>query len=168
MPKTATVPVRQDTRPEQRPAATPRLGSLRDEIDRLFEAFEPRLWFDRPFGALSGMAAPLSPVMDLAENGKSYSVKMELPGIDPEKIEIKLSNGTLTVSGEKEEEKDEEGEDYHLSERSWGSFRRSIRLPDDVDRDAIEATCANGVLTVRLPKTAAAMAAEKTISVKAA
>ena len=168
MPKTTSVPVRQDAHPEARPATPSRLGGLRDEIDRLFDAFEPRHWFERPFAALSGIAGTLSPAMDLTENGSSYALRMEVPGIDPGRIEVKLSNGTLLVSGEKTEEETEQGEDYHLSERRWGSFRRSLRLPEDVDRDKIEASCANGVLTVKLPKSAAAIAAEKTIDVKAA
>lgn len=172
MPKTTSVPVRQDARPEARsearPAVPSRLGGLRDEIDRLFDAFEPRQWLEHPFAALSGIAGTLSPAMDLTENGSSYALRMEVPGIDPGRIEVKLSNGTLFVSGEKTEEKMEEGEDYHVSERRWGSFRRSIRLPGDVDQEKIEASCANGVLTVRLPKSAAAIAAEKTIDVKAA
>lgn len=170
MPKTTSVPVRQDTRPEPRDVGlTPwtRLGSFRDEIDRLFGGFEPRQWFDRPL-AMFGASDALVPAMDLTENGSSFQVSMELPGIDPSKVEVKLANGTLTVSGEKDEETKEEGEDYHVSERRWGSFRRTVSIPDHVDRDRIEASHANGVLTIKLPKTAEAKAAERTIQVKAA
>jgi HSP20 family protein len=169
MPKTTSVPVRQDTRPEARDVGlTPwsRLGTFRDEIDRLFGSFEPRQWFDRPLAMLSAADA-LVPAMDLTENGSSYQVSMELPGIDPAKVEVKLTNGTLTVSGEKEEESKEEGEDYHVSERRWGSFRRTVAIPDHVDRNKIEASHANGVLIIKLPKTAEAKAAERTIKVKA-
>jgi len=170
MSKTTSVPVRQDTAPERRaPALMPwsRLGSLRDEIDRMFGSFEPGSWFDPPF-VLTAAKQALMPAMDLTENGSSYAITLELPGIDPAKVEVKLANGTLTVSGEKEEETTDEGEDYHVSERRWGSFRRSVRLPDHVDRDRIEAQFANGVLKIVLPKTAEAKAAEKKIEVKAA
>jgi HSP20 family protein len=170
MAKTTSVPVRHETRAEPRvPALAPwsRLGVLRDEIDRLFGSFEPGAWFDRPF---MSPAVPdmLVPAMDLTENGAGYALKMELPGIEPGKVDVKLANGTLTVSAEKTEETKEEGEDFHVSERRWGSFRRSVRIPDDVDREHIEANCANGVLSISLPKSEAAKAAEKTIKVKAA
>lgn len=169
MTKTTSVPVRQDSRSEARETGlTPwsRLGGLRDEIDRLLGGFGTP-WFDRPFAGLSDSGA-LSPAMDLTENGSCYLVRMELPGIDPAKVEVKLTNGTLTVSGEKEEETRDEGEDYHISERRWGSFRRSVRIPEEVDRDKIEASHANGVLTVTLPKSEKAKAAERKIAVKAA
>lgn len=170
MPKTTSVPVRQDTGPQSRDVGlTPwsPIGSFRDEIDRLFGSFEPRQWFDRPL-AMLGAADALIPAMDLTENGSGYQVSIELPGIDPAKVAVKLANGTLTVSGDKEEETKEEGEDYHVSERRWGSFCRMVTIPDHVDRDKIEASHANGVLTIKLPKTAEARAAERTIEVRAA
>ena len=169
MTKTTSVPVRQDPRTEARETGLPpwsRLGSLRDEIDRLLGGFDAP-WLDRPF-AMLGAQGTLTPAMDLTENGSCYLVRMDLPGIDPAKVEVKLTNGTLTVSGEKEEEKKEEGEDYHISERRWGSFRRSVRIPEEVDRDKIEASHANGVLTLTLPKSEKAKAAERKIEVKAA
>jgi HSP20 family protein len=170
MAKTTSVPVRQETRAESRlPALAPwsRLGTMRDEIDRLFGSFEPAAWFDRSF-LMPAVPDMLVPAMDLTENGSGYTLKMELPGIEPGKVDVKLANGSLTVSGEKTEETKEDADDYHLSERRWGSFRRSVRLPDDVDREHIEASHANGVLTISLPKSAEAKAAEKTIKVKAA
>jgi HSP20 family protein len=170
MTKTTSVPVRQDTSPglrERSPMPWSRLGTLRDEIDRMFGDFNPGAWFESPF-ALPATTQALMPAMDLTENGSSYAVSLELPGIDPAKVEVKLTNGTLVVSGEKEEQTTDEGEDYHVSERRWGSFRRMVRLPDHVDQDRIEAQFSNGVLKITLPKTAAAKAAEKTIEVKAA
>ncbi len=83
-------------------------------------------------------------------------------------VEIKLSNHTLTIKGEKSEEKEDKRKDYYLSERRYGSFQRSFQLPEGVDADKIEARFANGVLSVKLPKTAEAKKAEKTIAVKAA
>lgn len=173
MQKKTKVPVKHDT------ASTPRaselgpwtgFGGLRDEIERLFDAFEPRLWFDRsPLGAGAGRSEMvLRPSIDLTENDGAYAVTMELPGLDPEEIHVKISNGMLTISGEKSQEKEEEKNDYHLSERRWGSFHRAIRLPENTDEDKIEAQYAKGVLTISLPKSEAALASEKTIAVKAA
>ncbi|MBY6069428.1 Hsp20/alpha crystallin family protein [Leisingera aquaemixtae] len=173
MTRKAKVPVARETAPAQRsPALSPwgGFGTLREEMERLFDAFEPRSWFSREgpdFGSLRTEMA-LSPAIDLTENGTEYSVTAELPGLDPESIEVKTSNGTLSISGEKTEEKQEDEPSYHLSERRWGSFFRSVRLPDNIDQDKISATFSNGVLTVHLPKSEAAIASEKKIAVKAA
>lgn len=144
-----------------------RLGGLRDEIDRLFDAFEPRHWFDPPFGALPAVPAPLQPAMDLTETGEAYVLRLEVPGIDADKIAVRLANGTLFVSGKKAEEQVADDADCHVSERRWGSFRRSVRLPPDIDRDRIEARSDKGVLTIHIPKSAAARVAERTIPVTA-
>ncbi len=169
--KPANVPVAQDTGSPEHPVS-PWTGftSLRDEIERLFDAFEPRQWFDRRSAAsgLAGREFPLCPAVDLTENEKSYSVTAELPGLEPDAIQVKVSNGTLTISGEKTEQKEEHDTSHHLSERRWGSFQRSIRMPENVDTDKIDAKFSNGVLTIQIPKSAAALASEKTISVKAA
>ncbi|TIP96679.1 MAG: Hsp20/alpha crystallin family protein, partial [Mesorhizobium sp.] len=100
--------------------------------------------------------------------GKEYEITAELPGIDERNVEIKLANRTLTIKGEKTEEKEEKDNDYYLSERRYGSFQRSFQLPEGVDADKIDASFAKGVLTVKLPKTAEAQKAEKKITVKAA
>ncbi len=96
----------------------------------------------------------------------SYEVTAELPGMDPSNITVKFSTGTLTIKGEKKEEKEEKGKDYVLSERRWGSFQRSFRVPTSIDEEKIEATFSNGVLTIVLPKSAEAQQAEKTIDIK--
>jgi len=171
MTKTSEIAVKRDTaappRGSKMPATWPPFASLRDEIDRLFESFEPRGWFARlpePFQADAGLV----PAMDLIEKNGGYQIAAELPGMEPEKVEVKLAGGLLTIKGEKSEERDEEQKDYHLSERRYGMFQRSVRVPDDVDADKIEAKFANGVLTVTLPKSETAKAAEKKIEVKAA
>ena len=149
--------------------------SLRREIDRLFDEFHPFGWrlptarsiFDFETPRLRGEWA-VAPAMDLVERETEYEVTAELPGIDEKNVEIKLANRTLTIKGEKKEEKEEKQKDYYLSERRYGSFQRSFALPDSVDADKIEANFAKGVLTVKLPKTAEAQKAEKKIEVKAA
>jgi len=96
------------------------------------------------------------------------SRRVALPGLEQKDVEVRLSNGTLIIKGEKREEKDERQKDYYMSERRYGTFMRSFRLPDTVDTDKIEARFANGVLTVRLPKSAEARQNEKKIEIKAA
>ena len=83
-------------------------------------------------------------------------------------IELVVSGDTVTLKGEKKQEKEHKDKSYTLSERSYGSFRRSFSLPDGIDRDKISAEFGKGVLTVKLPKTAAAAAEPKKIDVKAA
>lgn len=149
--------------------------SLRREVDRLFDDFHPFGWrlpsrtaFDLEIPKFSRAAWQVAPAMDLVEKEKEYEITAELPGIDEKNVEIKLSNHTLTIKGEKKEEMEEKDKDYYLSERRYGSFQRSFRVPDGVDADKIEATFTKGVLTVRLPKTAQAQKADKKIEVKAA
>ena len=147
--------------------------SLRREVDRLFDDFRPFNWRlpSRVFGFEASRPARLewevAPAIDLAEKEDSYEITAELPGIDEKNVEIKLANHTLTINGEKSEEKEEKRKNYYLSERRYGSFQRSFQLPEGVDADRIEATFAKGVLKVNLPKTAEAKA-EKKITVKAA
>lgn len=148
--------------------------SLRREIDRLFDNFHPFDWrlpskvlgVEVPRIAPAGW--PVAPAIDLVEKDDGYEISAELPGLDDKDVEIKLANGTLTISGEKSEEKEEERKDYYLSERRYGSFQRSFRLPEGVDADRIDASFAKGVLKVKLPKTAEARKAERKIAVKAA
>jgi HSP20 family protein len=120
------------------------LFGLRREIDRLFE------------DTVSGRGgATWMPPVNVRESGNEISLDIELPGINPDNVEITVENGMLTISGEKREERkeDEEGR-YHLVERSYGSFSRSFTLPQGVDEEQIDAEFQNGLLTVRIPKAA--------------
>lgn len=165
------VEVRKDAAADVPDKQTP-LSSLRQEIDRLFDDFDPWSWpamaRDRWPSAMRMLSEmPPVPAMDLVESDGHYEVSAELPGLDPENIDITVAAGTLRIKGEKREESDRKEKDHHVSERRYGSFQRVMRLPEDADADAIEATCAKGVLTVRIPKSAAAKADEKKISVQA-
>jgi HSP20 family protein len=148
--------------------------SLRREIDRLFDDFRPFDWrlpsrmlgFEVP--RMSRAEWPVAPAMDIIEKEDAYEITAELPGLDDKNIEIKLSNNTLTIMGEKSEEKEDQQKNFYLSERRYGSFQRSFPLPDGVDADKIDAKFSKGVLTVKLPKTAAAKKAEKKITVQTA
>lgn len=150
------------------------LGSLRREVDRLFEGFDRDFWRS-PFRSSIFETAPLwretelaVPAVDIVEKDGAYEVTAELPGMDEKDIEVKLANGGLTITGEKQEEKEEKRKDYHLHERTYGSFERYFTVPDGVDRDKIEASFKKGVLTVTLPKKPEAIKPEKKIEVKAA
>jgi HSP20 family protein len=150
--------------------------SLRREIDRVFDSFNwgswgfpfarSRLGFEMP--SLRSASVEIAPAVDVAEKDKEYEITAELPGLDEKNIEVKLANGMLTIRGEKKEEKEEKQTDYHLSERSYGSFMRSFQLPEGIDEGKIEASFVKGVLTVKVPKSTQALKNEKTISIKAA
>lgn len=96
--------------------------------------------------------ATLGLALDIAESENEYVVKASLPGINLNDLEITYINNTLTIKGEVREEQELQEARYHLRERSYGSFARSITLPAGVDSDKIEANYEAGVLTLRLPK----------------
>ncbi|WP_297300351.1 Hsp20/alpha crystallin family protein [uncultured Methylovirgula sp.] len=147
--------------------------SLRQEIDRLFEDFGRDFWVS-PFRSLRDIESSMrrenwasAPAVDIVENDKAFEVTAELPGMDEKSIDVQVANGGLTIKGEKHEETEEKRKDYFLRERRFGSFERSFRLPEGVDKDKIEAVFKKGVLTVTLPKSAEAQKAAKKIEVKA-
>ncbi len=131
---------------------------MRDVMDRLMDD-----GFHRPFGGIWDVES--IPTMDLYQTADSVVVKMGLPGVKPEDIQISVANGVLTIRGEVKEEKEEKEKTYHLRERRYGSFSRSVSLPSNVSADKSDAEFENGVLTLTLPKAEEAKA--KTIVVKA-
>lgn len=139
------------------------LKAFQREFNRLFDDF-----FGTPmlFGG-AGTFAPM-PRVDVSESDGAYVVSAELPGIDEKDVEVVLADNVLTIRGEKRAEREEKDRNYYLSERSFGSFRRAIPLPAEIDEDKVEAQFTNGVLTVRLPKSAEAQAKTRRIEVKAA
>jgi len=115
-----------------------------------------RLW-DEFFGPGRRALRPVAeeewfPAVDVSESDDKITVKAEVPGMEAKDIEISMVGDTLTIKGEKKSEREEKGETYHMVERSYGSFCRSLRVPAVVDADKVEATYKNGVLTVVLPK----------------
>lgn len=135
--------------------------SLQREMNRLFDdAF-------RGVPAVAGNGKALAPSMDVKETDRSIVVQAELPGVDQKDLDVSYADGVLTIKGEKKAEKEESKAGYHLTERSYGSFYRSLVI-DDVDADKIEAHFDKGVLTVALPKLAAPQAKTKKIDVRAA
>lgn len=123
---------------------------LRDEVEHMFDEF-PARW-----PALQGASRPTSsipvPAVELIENDDSYKVSVEVPGIDPEDIDLSVQQDMLIVKGEKREEFSESDRNNARSERSYGCFERHITLPADADLESIEANSKNGVITIEIPR----------------
>jgi len=120
---------------------------LRREMDDLFDRF----FGNWPFraGTTNGEHWP---ALDIGEDGGNLVVKAELPGLKADEVEINVMGDVLTISGEKKDEKENQSENLFYRERRYGSFRRTVQLPANVDADHVEARFADGVLTVSLPK----------------
>ncbi len=157
------------------PEAWAPFASLRREVDRLFDDFDGgffrsfrRSAFDiAPFWRREA-EWPAMPAVDVTDTEKAYEIAADLPGMDEKNVEVKVSNGVLTIKGEKQDEKEEKKKDYYVRERNYGSFERSFQVPEGVDADKIDASFKKGVLTVTLPKKPEAQKAAKKIEVKAA
>ena len=164
-----TPPSPSETRPSA--IASPFLN-LREDVDRLFDSFfltplSRRLLDMDPFHRRGMLTGEVTPRMDVVETEATIEVTAELPGIAEKDIDISVGEGVVTIRGEKKMERDEKKGDYHLSERSFGSFARSFRLPENVDEDAIEASFDKGILTMTLPKKEKSLPERKKIEVKA-
>jgi HSP20 family protein len=136
---------------------------FRDEMNRLFDNFF-RGFEIEPFETRLGT---FSPSVNVVEDEKEIRVSAELPGINEKDIDVSLSRDSLTIRGEKKEEKEDKGKNYYRMERSYGSFTRTIPLPTEIDTDKVKAQFKKGILTVTLPKTAKAIKETKKIPVKA-
>jgi HSP20 family protein len=124
-----------------------RLSTLGDEIDRLFDA--PLAELARSSQLLSGW----TPALDLHEDKDALTVKVELPGMKKEDIEISLHEGSLSISGERKSEKEFKDAEVYRAERFVGRFQRTVTLPAPVAADKARADYKDGVLTITLPKT---------------
>lgn len=130
------------------------------DIDELWERFFRELSTIEPF------RQEWVPSLDVSETENNIVVKAELPGIDPKEIDISLTDDLLTIKGEKKQEKEEKDENYHRVERSYGAFTRSLRLPQEVRSEKIEANYKDGILKITLPKSEEAKRKEIKIKVK--
>ena len=136
------------------------LNELRREMDRMFGRF----FGDWPW--LEPSAPAWAPTMDISETEDQLKVRAEVPGMKPEDIQISLAGDTLTIKGEKKQEKEDKEENYFRVERSYGSFSRSISLPCEIEQDKVEASYKDGVLRITMPKCETAKAREIKIAVK--
>ena len=130
------------------------LSATRAEVDRVFDSFLGRDL--RASLTRAGWGEMPAPSIDLRETEKEFVVEAELPGMDEKDVSVTLSNGVLTLKGEKKSKRDEKKENFHLMERSYGSFQRSFQLGDAVDPDKVSATFDKGVLKVTVAKRAEA------------
>jgi len=121
------------------------LARLHNEMDDLFDGFFRGL--DRPFSGYKTW-----PLIDVAEHNDAFEVRAEVPGCKPEEIEISVYGNTLTITGQKQQRQEEKDKDYYHMESTYGSFRRDIALPADVDSNKVEAAYKDGVLSIKLPK----------------
>jgi HSP20 family protein len=138
------------------------LGSLFREVEKTFEDFSRRA----PFAGFPAEA--LTPKIDVSEGKDALEVTAELPGVAEKDVDVTLAEGMLTIRGEKRSERDEKEKNWHVVERSYGAFARSLALPFDPDPDKVEAKFDKGVLRIRLPKPAEVAKKEKKIDIKAA
>lgn len=136
--------------PDVRKSRDPFFGWLDDFLDRDF--------FSSGLG-LSGW----NPQIDVVEKDKEIIVKADIPGLDEKDLNVELTDRTLTISGSREESKENKTENYHRTERSYGSFSRTVALPDTIDADKINAEYKKGVLTVSIPKTKESSAKKITV-----
>jgi HSP20 family protein len=144
---------------------------------RPFEELErwPRLFEGWPFSdrlarigdvfPWAGRAGAVLPATDVRENDHQYAITVELPGVRKEDVHVDLEQGVLTIRGEKRSEREEKKEQRCYTERSYGSFSRSCRLPSDADADRLEASFKDGVLAVTIPRTEEVK--PRTIAIKA-
>lgn len=138
------------------------LSRFRNEMERALDRF-----FVEPFEvAWHGRdGKEWNPKLDVIEENDAVTVRMEVPGVAPKNVDVSLRDNILTISGHKETTSHEEGKNFYISEREFGSFRRSMELPQSCDPDRISASQENGVLTVKIPRSKES--APKHISVKA-
>ncbi len=128
----------------------------RNEMSRFFDRF-----VNDPFGAINefspwsmGEIGTWAPSLDIAETEKEVTVRAEIPGVDPKDLEVSVTGDRLVLSGEKKESSESHDRDYSHRETRYGSFRREVRLPQGVDSEHVTADYANGVLTIRLQRSA--------------
>jgi HSP20 family protein len=129
------------------------LQQMRNQMDRLFDDFFSSTFSMSPWGdSLDMEMGSFLPSVDVHETEKEIQVTAELPGMDEKDIDLSITHNMLVINGEKKSEKEEKGQRSYRSERIYGSFRRSVPLPEGLDENACEAHFKNGVLTVTLPK----------------
>ncbi len=144
--------------PFSRRSRAPVFSTGFEEFDRMFDGLLRNALtnISVPAASLTDMAVR----MDVGETETAYHVRTDLPGVEDKDVEITLTDGILTIAGEKKQETEEEGKTFHRIERSYGSFRRTLSLPADASENDIKASMKNGVLEIEIGK---AKQPEKTV-----
>jgi len=110
----------------------------------------------------------VAPASDASSSDDAYNISIELPGVAEKDIDLSVHDGIVTVKGEKSHEREEKGDTWFFSERQYGSFSRTFRLPADADGDKIEAHLEDGVLSLSVPKRVSAVGEAKKVAIKKA
>jgi len=124
---------------------------LRNEMEQLFDNV-----LREPLQGIAGRATVVAPRMDVSEDDKEIKITAEMPGATPDNIAVMVEDDVLTIRGEREQERETSRKNYHVVERTVGVFQRTLRLPTPVDPEKVQARFDNGVLTITVPKSAAA------------
>jgi HSP20 family protein len=138
----------------RRPEEADPLLALRQEMSRVFDDFFSGVGLPSfaGTGPTSTVTAILTPRMDVSETDDAVQLAVELPGLDEDDVEVTLDGDVLTIRGEKVTERDEDERDYHIIERTEGTFLRTLRLPFEADPEQVQAAFQDGVLTIAIPK----------------
>ncbi len=141
-------------------------------VEKTHASWHPEDSFGNLFEPLTGLgrriAGFFAPQADASATRDEYCINIELPGVKPEDVDVSVHDGVVMVRGEKRSEQEREGRSYFFSERMYGTFYRTFRLPPDTNGDEISADFKDGILTVRVPKNAAAAEAVRKIPVRKA
>ena len=149
------------------------LQQLQGEMDRLFNNFFRG--FSPPFaslGTLPSLRLPgmpeglIKPTLDISSSEKAYTISLEVPGVTDKDVKIEVINNNLTISGEKNQGKEEKGKNFYRVERCYGSFQRVLSLPEDAEQDKIKASFKQGVLTLTIPRKALPASKVKKIEIQ--
>lgn len=133
------------------------LVQLHREMDRLFDNASRRFGpgpFDSDFFTPLTAEGLLKPQVDIGASNKEYSITVEVPGVKEKDVKVEIAGNTMTIRGEKNQEKEEKDKNYYRVERSYGSFQRILSLPEDAGQDDVKATFNKGVLTIKMPRKA--------------
>ena len=155
--------------PSERPEGIlSRFTALRDEMDHLFDSMTRGFGFPEfrmPTIELARRPGMVDARFEVSESDQAMEVTAEVPGLDANEIEVTLSEGVLTVKGEKRDTREQKGKDYYVSERRYGSFSRAFRVPETIDEGKISASFDKGVLSIKLPKQAGVKRRPKSIQI---
>ena len=157
-----------DQAPVRRPVDF--FDAMRTDMERVLDRFE------RGWPAFGGIGFGTRPVhapgvavhLDVREEAGQIVIEADLPGVDEKDVTVTLANGLLSIKGEKRTEREEKKDDYHIAERSFGRFERTLRLPDGIDESAVSAKFDKGVLKIVAPKRPEAVKSERRIEIKKA
>lgn len=144
---------------------------LQREMDRMlentFRSFSMPPFRSELFTPLTASGL-LKPQVDIGATDREYSITIEVPGVDEKDVKVEIADNTLTVRGEKKQEKEEKDRNYYRMERSYGSFQRILSLPEDADQENVKAKFRKGVLTITMPRKALTKTEVKQIEIKSA